>query len=337
MGRFSCLWGLAVEYTKPHLNYNEQVQLLAGRGLDIPDPAVAVRALKRVGYYRLSAYTYPLRRRSADGQRRAPDFVDGASLNDALTLCDFDDRLRTTLLSGLQKLEVGTRVQLGYQLGKTHRFGHLHRQHLDEGRCAERARPGSGDEEGGLDAHRAWLRRYSQLQGEAKTEDYVKHFIVNYDSQVPIWVATEFMTFGCLTALYNLLSDRDAKAIARTLEVPNRDMVHGWLRALNVLRNHAAHNARIWNRATVYPPKKPPASLVPSRLGHLSRADNNRIYFLAAVCAHFLIALDPATDWPRQLVTTMRKFTPVNGMTPQNTMGFPEGWEDLDIWRHKPA
>lgn len=326
-----------MEYTKPHLNYNQQVQLLADRGLDVASPDIAVRALKRVGYYRLSAYTYPLRRRSEDGASRAEEFVEGASLDDALRLCDFDDRLRTTLLAGLQKLEVAMRVQLGYQLGKTDPFGHLDRKHLDEARCAAPTRSRSGGEENGLDAHESWLRRYGQLQAEAKTEDYVKHFILNYDSHVPIWVATEFMTFGCLTALYDLLGDRDAKAIARNLDVQNRDVVHGWLRALNVLRNHAAHNARIWNRATVYPPKRPPASFLPPLLAHLSTADNNRVYFLAALCAHFLIALDPGTDWPRQFVTTMRKFKPVHGMTPENTMGFPVGWESLDIWRHQPA
>lgn len=325
-----------MEYTKPHLNYNQQVQLLAARGLDVSACEATVRALKRVGYYRLSAYTYPLRRRSEDGVGRSKEFVDGASLDDALSLCDFDDRLRTTLLSGLQRLEVAMRVQMGYQLGKTHPFGHLDRQHLDETRCAVPMRPGR-DADDGIDAHGSWLRRYEQLQGEAKTEDYVKHFILNYESQIPIWAATEFMTFGCLTALYDLLNDRDAKAIARNLEVQNRDVVHGWLRALNVLRNHAAHNARIWNRATVYPPKRPKASFLPPRLAHLSAADNNRVYFVAAICAHFLIALDPGTDWPRQFVTTMRKFKPVHGMTPENTMGFPTGWETLDIWRHQPV
>ncbi|WP_165350448.1 Abi family protein [Xylanimonas protaetiae] len=323
-----------MDYTKPHKNYAEQVQLLTDRGLEVSDRAVAVRALKRLGYYRLSAYTYPLRRPSEDGQGRAPEFVDGARLDDALTLCDFDDRLRATLLSGLQKLEVAMRAQVGYQLGKTHPFGHLDPKHLDTARCQKPpARRGPNDER---DAHATWLDRYEQLRSESKNEDYVRHFILTYDGQIPVWVATEFMTFGCLTALYDLVSDRDAAAIARNVAVKNRDVVYGWLKALNVLRNHCAHNARIWNRKTIYPPKRPGTAFLPERLAHLSTADNNRVYFLAAICAHFLIELDPSTGWPRQFRETMRKFRPVHGMTAENTMGFPADWESLDIWRYQP-
>ena len=154
-----------------------------------------------------------------------------------------------------------------------------------------------------------------------------------------LWVAdiTYCRTFGCLTALYNLLGSRDAGAIAKNLDVKNRDIIHGWLKALNVLRNHCAHNARIWNRATVYPPRVPSPALAHERLHHLGAVDNNRLYFLAAITAHLLICLDSSTNWPRQFVTVMRKFPPVHGMAPANTMGFPNDWESLALWRHAPT
>lgn len=50
-----------MKYNKPHLTYNEQVSLLRQRGLIIDDPPKAVEALKRIGYYRLSGYFYPMR------------------------------------------------------------------------------------------------------------------------------------------------------------------------------------------------------------------------------------------------------------------------------------
>ena len=50
-----------MRYSKPHLPYDQQVGLLASRGLDVGREGDAVRALKRIGYYRLSAYTYPMR------------------------------------------------------------------------------------------------------------------------------------------------------------------------------------------------------------------------------------------------------------------------------------
>ena len=56
-----------MEFTKAHRSYQEQMKLLADRGLVVGDEAVAVAALKRIGYYRLSAYTYPLRLLITDG------------------------------------------------------------------------------------------------------------------------------------------------------------------------------------------------------------------------------------------------------------------------------
>ncbi|MCL1899462.1 MAG: Abi family protein [Promicromonosporaceae bacterium] len=322
------------EYEKRHLNYAEQVDLLRSRGLAIADEGVAVRALKRIGYYRLSAYTYPLRAQNhGEGSRRSDGFVDGATFEDAVTLCDFDDRLRSVLLDGLQQLEVGLRVQIAYELGKLSAFGHLDRQYLDEKRCSERPRPGSADADLGLDAHASWLRRYQRLQAEAKNEDFVKHFVLNYGARIPIGVATEFLTFGSVTRLYSLLKDREATRIARHLGVPQRDIVHGWLRSLNALRNDCAHNARIWNRATIYPPKRLSEPFSPALLTHLSGGDNTRVYYLAALCAFFLLQIAPDSRWPGQFRTVMRKFSVVNGMTPENTMGFPEAWDDLDLWK----
>lgn len=329
-----------MKYTKPHLNYNEQVELLRNRGLRIDDAPGAVRTLRRIGYYRLSAYTYVLRAPGppvlqGEQPKRSDSFVDGATFDEAVALSDFDDRLRSVLLTGLQKIEVGLRVQIGYQLGKSDPHGHLLVEHLDGERCSAPSR--RRDRQEPSTAHDDWLDRYRSLVEEAKNEDFVRHFLVKYEGHIPIWAATEFMTFGCLTSLYSLLSSRDAGVIAKALGIKNRDVLHGWLKALNVLRNNCAHNARIWNRATVYPPRVPSPTQTPDRLHHLAATNNHRLYFLAAITAHLLVCLDPATNWPRQLATVISKFPESHGMTPGTTMGFPDDWKELEIWRYSPT
>ncbi|WP_083879477.1 Abi family protein [Schaalia cardiffensis] len=37
------------------------------------------------------------------------------------------------------------------------------------------------------------------------------HFVEGYDSEVPIWVATEFMTMGCLVSLLDLMALKDQR------------------------------------------------------------------------------------------------------------------------------
>jgi abortive infection bacteriophage resistance protein len=325
------MWG-QMEYAKPHLDYNDQVSLMIARGLHIPDRTIAVRALQRIGYYRLSAYTYPLRAPATDGtSARQAEFVAGARLHDVLALYEFDDRLRTLLLSGLQRLEIILRVQVGYTLGKVDPHAHLDPLRLHTDRCAEPTSDGKA-------AHDDWLERYHRLQSDAAQEEYVRHFILRYDGHIPVWVATEFLTFGALTRLFSMMPDKQANQVAMRFGLPGqRDLLDGWLRSLNTLRNHCAHNARIWNRATVFPPKRPAPRIAPERIHHLRQADNNRVYFLAALCAQLLIEADPTCDWARQFRTQMRKFPSMNGMTPENSMGFPAGWEQLALWAHEPV
>lgn len=45
-------------YDKPHLTFDQQLDLLTSRGLTVNDRNAALAALRAVGYYRLSAYLY---------------------------------------------------------------------------------------------------------------------------------------------------------------------------------------------------------------------------------------------------------------------------------------
>jgi abortive infection bacteriophage resistance protein len=103
------------EYRKPHLTLDQQAELLAGRGMQL-DQAEAVRWLSMVGYYRLSGYWYPYRQRTAAG--RADEFETGTSWTHVVALYDFDRRLRLLLLDALERIEIGMRARIGYNLGR---------------------------------------------------------------------------------------------------------------------------------------------------------------------------------------------------------------------------
>ena len=320
-----------MRYTKPHLPYDQQVRLLALRGLDVGREGDAVRALKRIGYYRLSAYTYPMRAFTTDDAgnvHRSDDFVAGACLSDAVALHDFDHRLRRTLLPAIQSLEVALRTKVGYHLGKHGPLAHLDRSGLDPQRCNEVSR---GPDHPGT-KYDTWRSEYDSLQRKAGREDYVVHFVTKYDGDVPVWAATEFMTMGCLIGLYRMMQPKDARRIAEEVGVKNQQVLFGWLKALNVLRNHCAHNARIWNRSTVYPPDKINRRMVGQELHHLVSADTNKVYFLTAVLAYLLRHVDPDSRFASDLRTTMGKFPSVLGWTPESTMGFVEGWLNQALW-----
>jgi abortive infection bacteriophage resistance protein len=307
---------------------------MRSRGLEISDHAAAIQALKRIGYYRLSAYSYPLREQveGPDPRTREPRpnrFVPGSRLEYAVELHDFDHRLRRTLLPAIQSIEISLRTKVAYHLGKHGPFAHISRDGLDRSECDSESR---GPDHAGT-KYDSWRREYDKLQTNAKEEEYVRHFLTKYDGQVPIWAATEFMTMGCLISLYSKMLPRDAGRIAEELGLKNKDVLFGWVKALNVLRNHCAHNARLWNRSTVYPPDRINIKMVGPDLHHLVPVDRNKVYFLAAIIAYLTRRIDTKSRFVHDFTTVMTKFPHVPGITPENSMGFTPGWKQQQLWR----
>lgn len=328
MSRFSRVKDDLMLYTKPHLPFDQQVKLLASRGMDTGDEGDAVRSLRRIGYYRFSGYSYTFRQVDHPTGQRLDRFEPGTTLKGVVALHDFDSRLRHTMGAGLQALEIGFRVKVAYHLGKASPLAHLDPGFLDPVNCAKPPRWKSDK----LTTYESWRDEYDSLQRKAEREDYVGHFTRAYGGDVPIWAACELMTMGCLVALFDLLQSKDRRRIADELEVKDPKVLSAWLRALNVLRNHCAHNARIWNRKTIYPPAQINTNIVPADLHHLCGADTDRLYFLATTMAFLLRRIDAQTRWPSDFRTTMSKFPQIVGAT-TDSIGVVEGWRDESVWR----
>lgn len=339
-------WGSdSVKYAKPHIPYDQQVALLRSRGLAVEDPERAIQDLKRIGYYRLSGYLYPFRRidpeRQATGKRTRPQrldsFVDGASLEDGVRLHDFDHRLAQVLLDGIQQIEIGLRVKIGYVLGKHGPFAHLDTAELGPQALQEHRRIA------GRSRYDVWRREYDDQQAKAERgkHEFVLHFVERYNGEVPIWAATEFMTMGCLVSLLGLMERKDQRTIARELSLKNQDVLRGWLRPLNVLRNHCAHGNRVWNRPVVFQSDRLNLNMLssPDFLAHLEASSkapvDHRVYFHSATAAYLLKAINPNTSWPTKFVEVMTTFphsVEALGLSAQTMMGFPEDWRREDLW-----
>src|SRR5699024_12065754 len=82
---------------KEFKSYDEQIDLLSERGMDVGDRDTARTTLQRVNYYRLSGYWYPFRKQSKTG--REDDFYTGTRLCGVIEIYDFDDSLCTARFS----------------------------------------------------------------------------------------------------------------------------------------------------------------------------------------------------------------------------------------------
>ena len=102
------------QYSKPPLDFEEQVERLKASGMSFDDEPTAIRFLSRVSYFRLSAYWYPFRLRDRD--RILDAFIEGVDFSHVVGLYRFDRELRACLGRALERLEIAVRTQITYHL-----------------------------------------------------------------------------------------------------------------------------------------------------------------------------------------------------------------------------
>ena len=95
-------------YTKRPLSISEQLARLEERGLLIDEKKKAERYLRTIGYFRLSAYFYPLLLEpKTDHLYKA-----GSCFTDALNMYRFDRKLRLLVFSQIEKIEIAVRASI---------------------------------------------------------------------------------------------------------------------------------------------------------------------------------------------------------------------------------
>ncbi|MGI8307064.1 Abi family protein [Saccharopolyspora hattusasensis] len=105
----------ALHYDKWPMVFDELVDRLASRGLEIPDADSAARYLCHIGYYRLSPYTILF-------QQGRPDhlFRKGTEFDYVLNLYVFDRALRLFVMDALERVEVVVHAALTDHMSTTY-------------------------------------------------------------------------------------------------------------------------------------------------------------------------------------------------------------------------
>lgn len=325
------------EYSKPWLPVEEQLERLVGQGVEVGDRLHAESVLTAIGYYRLTGYLYPFRKSEpyidTEGKARTrvlSGYRPGTTLRHAEDIIDFDRRLRMLAMDGIERIEVAMRMRIGYVLGKTSAFAHEDPACFTEAFTAENTdtrNPASSK-------HVQWLQRVNARKASSD-EQFVEHFRQKYDDRMPVWALTELLELGQLTVLFQGMNQKDAEGIAAPFGVPTKKLMTSWLASLNYVRNVAAHHARLFNRKLQNAPSRPKKGQILA-LDHLRDEQTSKgifgTYNALAVIAYLLPSIDADTEWARHLSALLREF-PVSDSLTVGSMGVPQGWEELDLWR----
>ncbi len=303
---------MTVPYGKLALSYADQVQLLVDRGLHVPDRAVAEEVLARIGYYRLSGYWHLFKQ--ADNR-----FETGAAFSQAVDFYEFDRRLRLLVMDAIERVEIHLRTAITYTLG--HDLGPF--AHED----THSFRHDFGDRNGHI-THASWL---ADLHKEAQRsrETFVDTYRTKYDGfpALPIWMATEVMSFGTLSKLFQALKPDHQRAVVTPLGV-HHAVARSWFGTLTYVRNLCAHHSRLWNRELSIHPSIPRND---SNFTGTHIANPRRSYAVLLVLRHLTRNHGCGDDWAR---ATQGLLATWDGWRRwQRAMGMPEDWRGNPLWQ----
>lgn len=184
---------------------------------------------------------------------RSNEFQAGYSLDHGLALWDFDRRLRHLVLRGVEQIEVGVRVTIAYEVGRTGPFTYLDPQSVEPRSLIPKPRK-SGIASSDF---QEWVDRLDRLRADSR-EDFIAHYNRKYSQhspQLPVWIAIELWDFGTLAHYYQkIMPYSDRLQVSQSFQVPNVKMLSSWLHVLNMVRNTAAHHSRLWNKPFVIQP-----------------------------------------------------------------------------------
>ena len=224
-------------FNKPWLEYSQQVALLQGRGLTVSNPALAIQFLSHVNYYRLSGYCVTFE----NGSRHT--FVPGTTFEQLRYLYEFDFDLRDLLCEALEIIEVDVRTTVAHYFGKAYGpFGHTSSANFYHSpprlphRLTHPARP--------VFEHADWIAGLHKEVKRSK-ELFVEHHRNTYSDypDLPLWIATEVMSFGTLSRMCEGMLVQDQRNIAAHYGV-QRAVLLSWSHHLTVVRNHCAHHSK---------------------------------------------------------------------------------------------
>ncbi|GHT50312.1 hypothetical protein FACS189440_17520 [Bacteroidia bacterium] len=220
---------MKINYSKTCTLPQDLIPLLKKRGLSISDEQKAISYLTNIGYFRFSAYLYPLLKNPKEDHL----YKNGANFNMALDMYRFDRKLRILLFNEIEKIEVAIRSTMNNLISDA-----------------------LGDVFWMTDARNFFsstffTKRLSLIHSEIEksNEDFIVHFKNSYTNPYPpSWMIAEVVSFGVLCKTFNDLRYKSIqKKVADYFALP-LPVFSSWIVSLLSLRNLCGHHNRTWNK-----------------------------------------------------------------------------------------
>jgi abortive infection bacteriophage resistance protein len=288
----------------------------------VTDEAAAQEFLSHVNYYRLSGYCLAFE----NGGRHT--FAPGTTFADIQFAYNFDFALRDLLSEALEVVEVDVRTAVAYRFGKQYgAFGHATPANFFQPPIRLPGAPRPPEEF----VHNDWFNGLCSEVGRSK-ELFVEHFKATYSDypKLPVWIATEVMSFGTLSKMCRGMLGSDQRAVAARYSV-QRGILLSWAHHLTVVRNHCAHHARVWDRLWSVKPVLPAGnSWRPPYLPH-----NQRLSVTLLILNQLLKKCPSANQFAIEWRDRVNKLLaqPPKAPSVMDKMGLTPEWASGPLWQ----
>lgn len=237
---------MAIRDDKPFRTVDQQVEILKLRGMGFGDPVGAKKFLLRENYYAVvNGYKdlFLEAKLSPDDEDR---YLDGTMFEELRAIYLFDEALRDLCFKHIIAAENHMKTTLVYAFCELRGGGD---SYLDPANyCASRNYKPKGRYTKDL------IRMLSTLQSindNRMGKDYIRHYREKHGS-VPLWVASRCLTFGNMSAFYNLQRNDVQNAACKYIssacgvgKITNRQLRDVY-RILVPFRNTCAHGERLY-------------------------------------------------------------------------------------------
>lgn len=306
-GRFILI--MTVPYSKQYQDVPGLVDLLRTRGLTINDEIKAGNYLTNIGYFRLSAYFYPL----LEQPKTTHKYKSGSTFEQVLNLYRFDRKLRLLVFNEIEKIEVAIRSIMV----------NMSCQHFNDIFWITESQ------------HFYNQNYFSSSTGVIDSEllkskeDFIEHFKKTYsDLYPPAWMIAEILPLGNICRIYKNIYDSNLKKkIAKPFGL-QPIAFESWIMTIAGLRNICCHHSRLWNRVLVLRPSLPQNTRFPW-VNNPTAIDIQRVYFRLCMIRYLLFSVSPHNTFKEKLVDLLNKHPNVD----INAMGFTTDWLNEPLWR----
>ena len=298
--------------------YKQQIEKLQNeKGLIISDYEYPYNMLEEIGYYSL-VVGY----KDSFIHKPSKKYKYGVTFDEIVELYYFDEQLRNLFLKYILQVERHFKSMISYYF--CDKYGELQEEYLN---------PANFDYKHHKNQVIRLIDSLRKTIALPSNYRYISHHAKKYGN-VPLWVATNAMTMGQISAFYQYMNNDLQVKVSKVYPDFTEKQLHQFLTVLAKYRNVCAHGERLYNFRTtdMIPDTSLHKKLAISRKKKLYICGKNDL-FAVVISLRYLIRDNQFIEFKRALVKLVKhvlaKCPHITEAQLLQEMGFPERWKRI--------